>query len=160
MIEAPGKPGIEPRWTSSAKLGVGTAMSGACNVWFTLSHGIINEVYYPRVDIANTRDFGLIVTDGAEYFSEEKRHAVHEYATLEEGVLAFHLTNTCNQGRYSIEKIIFADPERNTLLQKIVFKPLQGSLKDYHLYFLLAPHLNNAGYGNSGSTGIFKGISM
>lgn len=159
-IEAPGKPGIAPRWTSSAKIGVGTAMSGSSTLWFTISHGIINEVYYPQVDIANTRDFGLIITDGARYFSEEKRHAVHDYATLEDGVPAFHLTNTCSQGRYRIEKVIFADPDRNVLLQKISFTPLLGALEDYHLYFLLAPHLNNAGYGNSGSTGHFKGVPM
>jgi glucoamylase len=38
-----GAPGIEPRWTSSAKEGLGTAYSGSCCLWFTLSHGIINE---------------------------------------------------------------------------------------------------------------------
>jgi GH15 family glucan-1,4-alpha-glucosidase len=42
-------------------------------VWFTLSHGILNEVYYPRIDHACTRDLGFIVTDGQAYFSEEKR---------------------------------------------------------------------------------------
>lgn len=160
MIEAPGKPGIEPRWTSSAKIGVGTAMSGASNVWFAISHGIVDEVYYPRVDIANTRDFGLIVTDGAHFFSEEKRHAVHDYDTLEEGVPACRVTNTCSEGRYRIEKTIFTDPCRNVLLQKITFTPLKGNLEDYHLYFLLAPHLYNAGKGNSGSVGMFKGYPM
>ena len=45
-----GAPGIEPRWTSSAKEGVGTAYHTSCRLWFTLSHGIINEIYYPRVD--------------------------------------------------------------------------------------------------------------
>ncbi|MCE5316670.1 MAG: glycoside hydrolase family 15 protein [Parachlamydia sp.] len=159
MAEAPGKPGIEPRWTSSAKIGVGTAMSGASNVWFTISHGILNEVYYPRVDIANIRDFGLIVT-GNSFFSEEKRHAVHEYATVEEGIPAFVLTNTCSEGRYRIEKIVFSDPCRNVLLQKIIFKPLKGKLEDYRLYFLLSPHINNMGKGNSGSAGKFKGYPM
>jgi len=43
-------------------------------VWFTLSHGILNEIYFPRVDQACTRDFGLIVTDGHQFFSEEKRY--------------------------------------------------------------------------------------
>ena len=71
---APGWPGIEPRWTSSAKTGVGTSLNLNSRVWFTLSHGILNEVYFPRVDQACTRDFGLIVTDGREFFSEEKRH--------------------------------------------------------------------------------------
>ena len=55
---APGGPGMEPRWTSSAKSGVGTALDGRSHVWFTVSHGIVDEVYYPRVDQANTRDFG------------------------------------------------------------------------------------------------------
>jgi hypothetical protein len=45
-----GAPGIEPCWTSSAKEGVGTAYHTSCRLWFTLSHGIINEIYYPRVD--------------------------------------------------------------------------------------------------------------
>src|ERR1700719_4598962 len=71
---APGWPGIEPRWTSSAKTGVGTALDLHSRVWFTLSHGILDEIYFPRVDQACTRDFGLIVTDGSSFFSEKKRH--------------------------------------------------------------------------------------
>ena len=75
---APGWPGIPARWTSSAKSGVGTALGTASRVWFTLSHGIVNEVYYPRIDQACVRDMGLIVTDGTAFFSEEKRHATSE----------------------------------------------------------------------------------
>ncbi|HEX9027864.1 MAG TPA: hypothetical protein VF823_01740, partial [Anaerolineales bacterium] len=59
QLNAPGWPGINPRWTSSAKTGIGTAMSPDSHVWFTLSHGIFNEIYYPRVDFACTRDMGL-----------------------------------------------------------------------------------------------------
>jgi hypothetical protein len=40
-----GAPGIEPRWTSSAKEGLGTAYHTSCRVWFTLSHGIVNEIH-------------------------------------------------------------------------------------------------------------------
>ena len=61
---APGGPGIEPRWTSSAKSGIGTSASASSRVWFTISHGILNEIYFPRVDIANTRDPGFMVADG------------------------------------------------------------------------------------------------
>jgi len=67
---APGWPGIPPRWTSSAKTGVGTALNQHSKVWFTLSHGILNEVYFPRVDQACTRDMGFIVTNGLDFFSE------------------------------------------------------------------------------------------
>jgi len=59
MVEAPGSPGIRPRWTSSAKSGIGTALADTSRVWFTISHGILNDVYYPRVDQACIRDLGL-----------------------------------------------------------------------------------------------------
>src|SRR5919109_981509 len=147
--EAPGWPGIAPRWTSSAKSGVGTACAGASRVWFTLSHGIFDEIYYPRVDQACTRDLGLIVTDGREFFSEEKRHARHQSAYLARGVPAYQLANTCEHGRYRIEKEIIADPRRDAVLQHTRFMPLQGTLDDYRLYMLLAPHLGNRGAGNT-----------
>src|SRR5205085_8876234 len=138
---APGWPGIAPRWTSSAKSGVGTALNLHSRVWFTLSHGILDEIYFPRVDQACTRDQGLIVTDGSSYFSEEKRHCKFENVPLEPGVPVYELTNTELQGRYRIEKEIFSDPYRNVVLQRVRFLPLQGKLADYRLYALLAPHL-------------------
>src|SRR5947208_12388970 len=80
---APGWPGIAPRWTSSAKEGVGTSASYQSRVWFTISHGILNEVYYPRIDQANTRDMEFLVVDGDEYFSEEKRDTNRRISPLD-----------------------------------------------------------------------------
>jgi len=157
---APGWPGIEPRWTSSAKTGAGTALNLRSRVWFTLSHGILNEIYFPRVDQACTRDFGLIVTDGRAFFSEEKRHCTFENLPVEPGVPAYELTNTCQSGRYRIEKEVLTDPLRNVVLQKTRFVPLQGALRDYRLYALLASHLANFGYGNTGWVGEYKGTPM
>src|SRR5205085_6597915 len=177
---APGCPGIPPRWTSSAKTGVGTALSRSSRVWFTLSHGILNEVYFPRVDTACTRDFGLLVTDGKSFFSEEKRHCSFEVAPFEPGVPAFRLRNTELGGRYRIEKEVFADPHRNVVLQKIHFlglrSPEQNAVtnpaeltaspssaqasSNYHLYALLAPHLGNWGSDNTGWVGGYKGMPM
>ena len=146
---APGWPGIPPRWTSSAKSGVGTALNSRGRVWFTISHGILNEVYYSHIDRACTRDLGMIVTDGKGFFSEEKRHAQHDIAAFADGVPAFRLANTCNEGRYRIEKEILSDPAREVVLQRIRFIPLVGTLSDYSLFALLAPHLGNAGGGNT-----------
>lgn len=157
---APGWPGIAPRWTSSAKSGVGTALSPTSRVWFTLSHGIFNEIYYPRVDQACTRDLGLIVTDGHAFFSEEKRHARSQVTYLAEGVPAYRLINTCGQGRYRIEKEILTDPRRDVVLQRYRFVPLQGALADYRLHVLLAPHLGNRGHGNTAWVGDYKGVPM
>ncbi len=159
-VLAPGAPGIAPRWTSSAKSGVGTAVRDESRLWFTVSHGIINEVYYPRLDQANTRDFGFIVTDGEAFFSEEKRHVVSEIEPLAQGAPGYRLTNTCIEGRYRLSKTIITDPQRNALLQRVYFEPITGIITDYHLYALLAPHIGNCGYGNDGWAGAYKGIPM
>jgi glucoamylase len=157
---APGGPGIPARWTSSAKSGVGTALTNKSCVWFTLSHGILNEVYYPRIDQACIRDMGLLVTDGVNFFSEEKRDARHTVEWVADGVPAFHLVNTCRSGRYRIEKQVVTDPHRNAILQQVRFNAEKGVLSDYHLYVLLAPHLENHGSGNSAWLGEFKGTPV
>ncbi|MGC1372457.1 MAG: glucan 1,4-alpha-glucosidase [Candidatus Sulfotelmatobacter sp.] len=157
---APGWPGIPPRWTSSAKSGVGTALNQHSKVWFTLSHGILNEVYFPRVDQACTRDCGFLVTDGKSFFSEEKRHCTFANRPFEPGVPGFLLTNTETGGRYRIHKEVLTDPYRSVVLQKVRFEALQGEISDYKLYVLLSPHLANCGYGNTGWVGNYKAVPM
>ncbi|HTR80875.1 MAG TPA: glucan 1,4-alpha-glucosidase [Bacteroidota bacterium] len=156
---APGWPGIRPRWTSSAKSGIGTAVNAASRVWFTLSHGILNEIYYPDVDQACTRDLGLMVTSGMDFFSEEKRHTKSVVRYLVQGAPAYHIENTCNQGRYRIEKEIIAHPRFDAVLQRTRFIPLKGELRDYHLYALLAPHVKKFGMGNTAWVGECNGKS-
>lgn len=68
---ASGWPGIPVRWTSSAKSGVGASLSRKSRVWLTLSHGIFNEIYSPRIDQPCLRAMGLIVTVGPEFLSEK-----------------------------------------------------------------------------------------
>ncbi len=157
---ASGAPGEEPRWISSAKNGVGTAVERNSSVWFTLSSGILTEIYHPRLDRASIRDMGFIVTDGQAFFSEEKSDTDSEISYLAEGVPAYHVVNTCREGRYRIEKDFITDPERNVVLQRVKFTPLQGKLSDYHLYALLAPHLGDQGAGNSAWVGDYKGVPM
>ena len=157
---APGAPGNPAKWTSSAKTGVGTALSNMSHVWFTLSHGIFNEIYYPRVDQACIRDMGLIVTDGFELFSEEKRCVDSKAEWMAEGVPAFKLKNTSRDGRYIIEKEVVTDPYRDTVLQKVKFTTQDDNLAAYQLYVLLAPHLGNHGAGNTAWVGEFEGIQV
>ena len=157
---APGQPGIPGRWTSAAKSGIGTALSPLSRVWFTLSHGIVNEVYYPRVDAACIRDLGLIVTGEAGYAVEEKRGAQVSIETVRPGVPAYRLRNACPDGRWRIDKLILTDPQRDVLLQETRFVPLDGSLDDFKLHVLLAPHLVNRGADNTGWIDSYKGRDM
>lgn len=158
--EAPGGPGMAPRWTDARKTGVGTAATAKSKLWFTISRGIVTEMYHPRIDQAVVRDLGMIVTDGAGYFSEEKRHTIHDQTSVTPGVPAYRLSNTCRHGRYRIEKSIFTDPDRHVLLQRTRFQPLEGELSDYHVVGLLAPRLGNRGYDNTGWVGEHKGVPM
>ena len=154
---APGWPGIPARWTSSAKEGIGVAYAGVSPVWFTLSHGILNEVYYPRMDQAMIRDAELIVTSGNNFFSEEKRDTKHSASFMEPDVPAYLLTNKCFYGRYIIEKNVITDPRRPVVLQRVKFTPLTGDLSDYMVHAILSPHIANRGAENTGWIGEFKG---
>ena len=64
-MDAPGRHGISPTWTSSDKDGVSTAM-GTSRIWIALGYGILNEVYWPRVDNLQIRDLGLISPTGRD----------------------------------------------------------------------------------------------
>jgi glucoamylase len=139
---------------------VGTALDSRSRIWFTISHGIVDEVYYPRVDQANTRDFGLLVTGPNGFFSEEKRDTTSTVHLLGAGVPGYRLINRCAQERYEIEKTIITDPERSVLLQRIRFRALVGAPTDYRMFALLAPHIGNQGYGNDGWVDSYKGIPM
>lgn len=155
---APGAPGIKAKWTSSAKSGIVKSLHAFSNVIVTLSHGILNEAYYPDEDIACTRDMEFIVTNGKDFFSEEKRHTDHEIKNIRAGLPAYKIVNTCKQKRYRITKTIVADPVRNTILQKVKFESLQN--EDLRLYAIISPHLNNKGNDNNGWIGNYKGVPM
>src|SRR6059036_483207 len=142
-----GAPGIEPRWTSSAKEGVGTAYHTSCRLWFTLSHGIVNEIYYPRADQPNTRDFQFLVSDGETFCHEEKRDLDHCIEYPERDCVFYRITNSERQGRYRIIKHVLTDPHRSVLLVHTKLEVLDESLRGkLRLYALLAPH----GARNSG----------
>lgn len=146
-----GAPGIEPRWTSSAKEGLGTAYHTSCRLWFTLSHGIVNEIYYPTIDQPNTRDFQFLISDGETFCHEEKRDLDHRIEYPERDCVFYRLINSQPNGRYRLIKHILADPHRSVLLVhtrvEVIDESLRGKL---HLYALLAPHIACQGAGNSG----------
>jgi glucoamylase len=159
-IYAFGWPGIDARWTSSAKSAVGTSLNSKSKVWYSINHGILNEIYYPQVDQACTRDLSFIVTDGKDFFSEEKRHTTHAIKHVAKGVPGYHITNSCNMHSYRIEKEIISDPSRDTVLQRVQFFPANKKRKDFKLFVLLAPHLGNNGNANTAWVGDYKGLPM
>lgn len=140
-MEAPGAPGIPPTWTSSDKDMVGASL-GPSRLWFTVGHGIVNEVYWPRVDIPQIRDLGFIVADGKGFWSEVKRGADHTIATPGPGIPAVQILH--RHSRFELALRIAPDPDRDVLLIEL---DLTGDA-DLAPYALLAPHLGGTGNGN------------
>jgi glucoamylase len=144
-----GHPGISPRWTHSSKEGVGTAYNSASRVWFTLSHGILNEVYFPAADSPQIRDLGYLITDGESFFHEEKRDLEIRMEYLEEHALGYRVIATDPQKRYRIVKEIICDPHLPSVLVYTRVEGTETFLGKLKLYVLLAPHLQGRGWGNN-----------
>src|SRR2546425_8802342 len=114
--QAFGHPGIAPRWTRSAKDAVGTAYAAASRVWFTMSRGVLNEVYYPTIDRPQIRDLQYLITDGKSFFHDERRHLDSGLEPLADDALGVRITNADREGRYRIVKEVICDPHHPCIL--------------------------------------------
>ncbi|HEY1649943.1 MAG TPA: glycoside hydrolase family 15 protein [Terracidiphilus sp.] len=147
--EAFGGPGMEPRWTSSVKDAVGTAYAASSRIWFTCSHGILNEIYHPTIDRAQVRDMGFLITDGETFTHEEKRDLESRFEYLHPEALGVRYTNSDPERRYSLTKEIICDPHHSVVLQRVRLSGHADLLPRLKVYALVAPHLNGGGAGNS-----------
>jgi glucoamylase len=137
------KPPVDSHvWTDARKIGVGTSAQPTSKVWFTLADGIVTEVYWPQIDMAQVTDLQFLITDGSTFFHEEKKDTIHKVEYLDDRSLAFRLTNTDPGGRYAIVKEIVTDPGRDTLIQHVTFNAKVPGLK---LYVLFNPAASNTG---------------
>lgn len=145
---APGGPGEIPTWTPGSKEAIGTSTTLESRVWFTLQGGVLTEVYYPRLDVADVRSLEFAVTDGKSVWVES-RDLEHSLDWLDERALLFRQTSRHPRGLFTLTKTYATDPIRDTLLIDVTFTAPRG---DYRLYVLYQPVLNNSGAGNSGSS--------
>jgi glucoamylase len=144
-----GAPGVEPRWTSSEKDAVSTAYAASSRVWFTVSHGTLNEIYYPTIDRPQTRDMELIFSDGETFFHEEKRDFDYDFHYIDGIAPAVRVTASDLKGRYTVTKEFICDPHHPVVLMNVKISGDEDILSRLKCYALLAPHLNGGGAGNS-----------
>jgi len=147
--EAFGAPGLLPRWTSSQKDAVGTAYSASSRAWYTCSHGILNEIYFPTIDRPQVRDMEFLITDGESFVHEEKRDLIHDFEYIDAEALGVRYTNRDPQGRYQLVKEIIGDPHQSVVLVHVRLEGNEEFLQRLKVYALLAPHLDGGGAGNS-----------
>ncbi|HKV54369.1 MAG TPA: glycoside hydrolase family 15 protein [Candidatus Binataceae bacterium] len=154
---ATGGPGISPRWTHSAKDVVGTAYSTSSAVWFTVSDGVISEVYYPTLDRPQIRDLQFLVTNGTTFFHDTHRDLDSSIEYLGEHGLGVRIINSDRQGRYRLVMELIAEPHLPCLLVDTRLEGDPDFIRKLHLYVLLAPHLEVGGWGNNGNVAKIAG---
>src|SRR3954467_14360629 len=146
---APGAPGQRTTWTSADKDAFGTAIGRASRVWFTLSHGALTEVYYPRLDVPAVRDLELVVVDGRRV--ERETDATTSVVSRVDGVgLTFRQVDTARSGRYRITKTYVTDPRRAVVLANVRVESLSG--RPLSVWVRYDPALGNDGDHDRGRT--------
>ena len=144
---APGAPGADAHWLSAAKNGFGTSNTTQSKVWFTLTDGILSEVYYPTLDVPNVQKLELIIVHGSEV-QTENADTIHRTEVLDERALTFRQINTAKSGSYTITKTFVTDPQRNSVLIDIQFDSRIAA----NVYVYYDPSLNNSGMHDSAWT--------
>ena len=154
---ANGARGIAPRWTHSAKDVIGTAYSTASRVWFTVSDGVLSEVYYSTLDSPQIRDVQFLVTDGETFFHDTHRHMKTSIEYLGEHGLGVRIVNVDPDGRYQLRVEVISDPHQPCVLIDTHLDSDAAWLSKLHLYILVAPHLGIGGWGNNGNVAQIAG---
>jgi glucoamylase len=148
--EAPGAPGAKSDWVPGDKDGFGTARGTSSKVWYTLHHGLLSDIYYPRLDTPSTRATQLVVTDGRTFTDRESDDTTHRVRLRDPRSLTYEQVNRARSGKYSITKTYTADPARSTVLVDIRFRSL--TRRPYRVYVLHDPALSMTGDDDTGAT--------
>ena len=146
---APGGPGQEPRWGRGDKDAVGTAYSTSSRVWYTLSHGVINEVYSPTVDRPQVRQVQFLITDG-ETFVHDEDDLDAQVTCIAPTSLGIRVTSMDRAKRYRLVKEVIGDPHATTILIHTQLKADDEQRPTLKLFAMVEPHLEVGGWHNDG----------
>jgi glucoamylase len=138
---APGAPGRDAQWPSAGKEAVGTSNTEASKVWFTLRGGVMDEVYYPTVDVANTQTLRFIVVGCGEGSTQGEPAAAHRLEITDPQSLSFRQTSETST--YTLAKSYTTDPERPVVLIDVKFQSRCRALQRLYVYY--DPSINNSG---------------
>jgi len=131
--------GTRSTWTEADKTGFGTARTRGSNVWFTLQHGRVSEVFYPDLSTPSVRSLDLVVV-GDGFVDRPSARA--EVTRPDPSSLRYTVTHT-RPGRYQLTEEILTDPRHDSLVVRADLVPLDDG--DYRLYAVHDPALGNNG---------------
>ncbi|KID57560.1 glucan 1,4-alpha-glucosidase [Pseudoalteromonas luteoviolacea] len=162
---APGAPGDKPFWTYSDKTGIGTSYEAYKNgqyandaqtgevskVWFSIAKGMITETMFGLIHQAQIRDMQFVVT-GKDFTVTERDELdvsidyLYKDAQGRPLSLAYKVVSKDKQGRFTLEKHIFTDPDGQTLF---VRAKVDTQLSGVKAFVNVNPYVNNNGLNDS-----------
>ncbi|MEQ1641823.1 MAG: glycoside hydrolase family 15 protein [Pyrinomonadaceae bacterium] len=146
QVLAPRGPGKDAQWATAGKQAVGSSATLESKVWFTLAQGVMTEVYYPDVTVANVHLLQFVVVDPkTKKVETEQDDAIHEIKVLRTDSLTFQQVNTAKSGKWNITKTYVTDPTKNAVVIEVTFSPQSPGLS---LYVFYDPSLGNSGMGD------------
>jgi len=149
-------PPAGPVWAYSAKTGVGTAYEpyvdgkspGRSKVWFSIAGGMLTETMYGLIHEAQIRSAQVVVKtrQGLVVDGEGTRartyYLDHDAKTGAPDAPAYRVVTRDPGGEVEIEKRIFTDPDRNSLILRVTVRSLKhGSVTPY---IVIQPFLGGA----------------
>lgn len=164
---APGAPGAVPTWSSAVKQGVGAAYEAyvdgqyrdggrtgtVSRVWFSIADGILTETMYGLIHEAQIKQmrFAVMTGTGLSVEGTDTTSRIEYLHTDAEGrplSPAYRVITRDRQGRFEIEKRVYTDPDRQSLVVRTTIRALSGPVTPY---LLLEPHMANTGVGDRGA---------
>lgn len=168
QVSAPGAPGAEPFWAYAGKTGIGTSFEQYQNghysdeaptgevskVWFSIAKGMITETMFGLIHQAQIKDMQFVVV-GKDFTVTEADDldVTIDYLYKDDKgrplSLAYKVVSKDKQGRFSLEKHIFTDPDGQSLFVRSIFNT---QLEGVKAYVSVNPYINNNGLDDFAKT--------
>jgi glucoamylase len=168
QVSAPGAPGSDPFWAYAGKTGIGTsfeqyqnghysdeAPTGAVSkVWFSIAKGMITETMFGLIHQAQIKDMQFVVV-GKDFTVTEADDldVTIDYLYKDDKgrplSLAYKVVSKDKQGRFSLEKHIFTDPDGQSLFVRSIFNT---QLEGVKAYVSVNPYVDNNGLDDFAKT--------
>lgn len=168
QLSAPGAPGAEPFWAYAGKTGIGTsfeqyksgqysddaATGKVSKVWFSIAKGMITETMFGLIHQAQIKDMQFVVVGKDFTVTEADDLSVtidylHKDQQGRPLSLAYKVISKDKQGRFSLEKHIFTDPDGQTLFVRSLFNT---ELEGVKAYVTVNPYIDNNGLDDFAKT--------
>lgn len=167
-VNAPGAPGEAPFWAYAGKTGIGTSFEQYQNghysddaptakvskVWFSIAKGMITETMFGLIHQAQIKDMQFVVV-GKDFTVTEADDldVTIDYLYKDDKgrplSLAYKVVSKDKQGRFSLEKHIFTDPDGQSLFVRSIFNTQLDGVK---AYVTVNPYINNNGLDDFAKT--------